>query len=349
MSGDSSEEKKHQATDVKLSRERDKGIIAKSADLYASTAALTGFVSAFILFSYTLIHLTNLFNAAAHATTSPWENALSYIFDIIFHEVALIILPFFIAIVLAVILSNLIYNKGVPLSFEPISPKFERLNPIQGFKNIFGKKGMVGAAQSIVRLIVWCTGSIAILWLAMANLLNLPLCGTSCFAAIGSSLATQLIVYSCIVLFLVALFDMPIQKMLFLLDQKMGHSEKKREDKDMYGSPEIKSARRDFQREVNSGPVVPRKIQQATIVIYSDSHAVAVYYNPKGEHGPIVMDIGKGKNAGELLEKAKAQSVPVLKEDSFAEVLCATQVGNPVSPKLYKALAIAMVRSGISL
>ncbi len=349
MSKDSSEEKKHQATDVKLSKERDKGRIAKSADLYSSTAALTGFVSLSLLFGYVLLHIANIFNASTRAISYQWNAAINYSVSILMYEFMLVILPVFGAVVFAVIISNLVYNRGIPFSFDPIKPQFDRLNPVQGLKNIFGKKGMVSAAQMLVRLTLWAGGFAIILWMARAELLNLPLCGISCIDTIGADLAIRLVSYACLILFLVALFDMPIQKAMFLMDQKMGHSEKKREDKDTYGSPEIKAARREFQREVSSSAESPKKIQQATIIIIGNGAAAAVYYNTDSENGPSIVSSATGESTKKLLEKAHQENIPVYKDDSLASVLASSPPGSVIQPKHYAQLANAMVKCGIVL
>ncbi len=349
MSNDSSEEKKHQATDVKLNKERDKGRIAKSADLYSATAALTGFVSLSLLAGYLLHHISNIFDASTRAISFQWEAAINFSVNVLVNEFALIILPVFGAVVFAVIISNLVYNKGVPFSFDPVKPQFNRLNPVQGFKNIFGKKGMISAAQMLVRLLLWAGGFFIILWMARSELLNLPLCGISCISPIGKDLAIRLISYSCLILFLVALFDMPIQKAMFLMDQKMGHSEKKREDKDVYGSPEIKSARREFQRELSSTASGPQKIQQATIIILGESSAIAVYYDTDSEKGPSVITSSKGDDTKKIIEKAHQENIPIHKDDELAQGLISTPGGTVIQPKHYTRLATAMVKCGIVL
>lgn len=349
MSGNSSEEKKHKATDVKLTKEREKGRIAKSADLYAVTASLTGIVSLSLLIGFVLYHITNIFTASVNASTYEWNTALNYIVNILMYEFVLIILPVFGAVVFSVIISNLVYNKGIPFSFEPIKPQFDRLNPVQGLKNIFGKKGMVNAGQMLVRLSLWFGGFAIIIWMARVQLLSIPLCGISCIGNIGIDVAVQLIVYACLILFLVALFDMPIQKAMFLLDQKMGHSEKKREDKDVYGSPEIKAARRQFQREVSSSVAGPKKIQQATIIIVGGDSAVAVYYDTNDENGPSVVASATENKVSGLIEKAHKDNIPVYSDAELAQALKSVPAGSVINPKHYTLLATAMVKSGISL
>ncbi len=344
-----SEEKTHQASDVKLSKERDKGRIAKSADLYASAAAFTGFIIFIFLINFMIQHIKNIFDAAVYSTGFGWEHALNFSTTVLMHEFSTIILPFFGAIAFAVILSNIIYNKGVPISFEPIVPKFEKLNPVQGFKNIFGFRSVVGAAQSIVRLILWVGGCTFIIWGVIGSLFNIPLCGDACFAAAGTQLATQLIVYACIIFLIIALMDMPIQKALFMKDQKMGKSEMKQENKDMFGSPEIRQARREFQREVNSGAGTPQKTQQATIIIYGKGYAAAIHYNPKGQYGPSVMKTAKGSSVKAMLDTAKAGSVPTIRNDELAESLGSKGRGGAIESKHFTSLAMAMVQSGLSL
>ncbi|MGH1350142.1 MAG: EscU/YscU/HrcU family type III secretion system export apparatus switch protein [Methyloligellaceae bacterium] len=350
MSGGSSEEKKHTASDTKLRKEREKGRIAKSQDLHSSVAGVAGILLISQTWNYYLKHINILIDTAIHAANNKWEDGFPLIYQTIINELALLILPVFGIIVFSVILSNLIYNKGLPISFEPIKPQLNKLNPAEGFKNIFGKKALIGTGQTLVRLILLASGAVAILWISLPNIINSPLCGLNCFLHISSSLTFMFLSLACLIFIIVALMDMPIQKALFLKEQKMGDSEKKRENKDMFGSPEIRSARHQLQNELNSDePVQPGQKRLASIVILGKASAIAIYYNPEGTRGPSVMASAKGEKLRTILEQAGKDGVPVHKDDTLAKKISSTPVGSTIPPRHYAMLATAMIKSGVAL
>ncbi len=82
------------------------------------------------------------------ATISHYLQMLSYmdvdndylsIANDIFYSLAIILMPFFLILVISSVIINVLLN-GFIFSFEPLSPKFEKMNPIKGLKKYFQRK-----------------------------------------------------------------------------------------------------------------------------------------------------------------------------------------------------------------
>ena len=346
MSGEQSEEKQLPASSMKLKKEREKGKIAKSADLYSAVAVLISIVLLYVLSPYNHAYITNIFDASSQAVTFKWEYGFNYAKNVLFYYSLMIMLPIIIAVTFAVIMSNLIYNKGIPISFDPIIPKFDHLNPASGFKRIFGRRGRVEGGIKLVRLFIWLSLAFGIVWFALPTLVNSPLCGVPCSLDTTSSLIFQLIAAACIVIFLIALFDMPIQQALFLYDMKMTHSEKKREDKDHFGSPEVRSERRRFYQE-GSATTVPLKVQNSSLVIVGDNVAVAIHYSRDSGMGPIVT--GKAKDEEMKTFLSAAQGIAKYSDPNLAKGLSYIPRGSTIPQKFYDDIARAIINTGVSV
>ncbi len=346
MSGQDSEEKQLPASSMKLKKEREKGKIAKSADLYSAVSVLVSIVLLYLLAPYNHAYITNIFEASAQATTFRWEYGFNYAKNILFYNSILILMPILIAVTFAVIMSNIIYNKGIPISFDPIVPKFDHINPAQGLKRLFGRRARIEGGIKLVRLFIWLSLGFGILWFAFPSVLNSPLCGVPCSIATTDSLIFQLVAAACVVIFLIALFDMPIQQALFLYDMKMTRSEKKREDKDHYGSPEIRSERRRFYQEATSSSA-PLKVEHSSVIIVGDKVAVAIHYSRDSGTGPIVTGKAKDEELQSFLKAA--EGIPKYSNSSLAQGLSYIPRGSAIPQKFYDDIAHAIINLGISV
>lgn len=340
------EQKDLPASGLKLKKQREKGRIAKSPDMYSAVAGVVGFTLFALLLDYQYRQITRIFDASAQAVTFDWQNGWPYASQVIFNEGIILLAPIVVAILLAIIIANLIYNKGIPFSFDPIQPKFEKLNPVEGFKRIFGRRGLIDGAQKVVRLIIWLVAAFAIIWTLMSGLINAPICGYACTLAVGEALAARLIAAAILIMIILALIDMPVQQALFMVEMKMGQSEKKREDKDQYGSPEIRSERKRLHRELLNSAGGKVGIEHATFVIVGDDNAVAVRYVADEEGVPFVVGRALGNDLEEFLEKADGLNLSKVKDKDLANKLSKVAPGSHVPQEHFNDLAMAMVKSG---
>ena len=72
---------------------------------------------------------------------------------------------------------------------------------------------------------------------------------------------------------------------------------------------------------------------------YTRKEAVALSYEPFSEGAPTVVAKGKGKIAENILEKAKANNVPIQEDPSLVEILGQLNVNESIPEELYKAVS----------
>ena len=67
--------------------------------------------------------------------------------------------------------------------------------------------------------------------------------------------------------------------------------------------------------------------------------AVALGYNPASHDAPKVVAKGKGLVAEQIIEKAKANDIPIQEDPSLVEVLSQLELNERIPEELYQAVA----------
>ena len=148
-----SDEKTEKATPKKLRDARNKGQVPHSKDV-VSTATLT--CMALILLAgsdFYMTHFTALVELPEKYLGTPFLEALPLIVDDVVREIFLLSgIPVVLVMGTAILASFL--QVGAVFSTDPITPKFEKLNPIKGFKKIFSIKNLIEFIKSVIKVSV---------------------------------------------------------------------------------------------------------------------------------------------------------------------------------------------------
>ena len=249
------------------------------------------------------------------------------------------VLVFALCINVATILLSLM-SGGWVFSWTPIMPKFSKINPLAGLGNVFSKQQLVTAIKNVFLTLI--LGFIA--WLhirdGVAHVAKLPAQGSPMALAMAGDWILSGLTLLMLVVFIVALIDVPLQKFLFLQRLKMSHQEVKQEHKESEGSPEVKGKIRQKQREMAHRASVSR-VPAADFVVTNPTHyAVALRYDEATMSAPQVVAMGADLIALKIREVAKAHSVPVLESPMLARALYAhAEIDQTIPAQLYTAVA----------
>ena len=231
---------------------------------------------------------------------------------------------------------------------QNLKPKGSRINPLQGLKRIFGTQGLIELGKSILKLAL--LGSIAGYWIS-SNLAGLLGLGRGAFEAqlgFAWNAATSLIGMLVAGLLVIALIDYPLQRFQRNKRLKMSHQELRDENKQSEGSPEVKMARRQRQRDLARGSVAAG-MKDAQFVVVNPMHfAVALTYDPALAPAPILLAKGRGDTALAMRDIAGEHQLPVLEYPQLARAIYFTTRANQmVREELYVAIAalVAFVMS----
>jgi flagellar biosynthetic protein FlhB len=228
------------------------------------------------------------------------------------------------------------------LGFRPAAFAFRgnKLNPLTGFKRIFGTQGLIELGKSIAKVLL--LGSIGI-WLLMSQ--SRSLIGLSAseirpaIANVGFTFMIAVLVMA-MALAGIALIDVPAQFLQRIRRLRMTREEVKEEYKQTEGSPEIKGHLRRRQREVARASV-RSALAEATVVLTNPTHfAVALRYKPGQDAAPIIVARGRGATAEAIRELAGENNVPLLSYPRLTRALYYTgRAGQVIREDLYLAVA----------
>ncbi len=339
MSG--SQEKTEKPTSKKEEDSRKKGQIAKSKDLSAVFLLLFGGVA--VYFSTFLI-----FDGYRDMVIRLWGNGFNLEHESTFTQSTLrdlalslfiMIAPVLIAVTGISVLINLLQNKGFMFTFEAIEPKFSKLNPLKGLKQLFSVRSLVEVVKSILKLAV--VGAVVYVVLRSEQDVFLPLVRQETAQILGviGRLSLKMLLMVCAIMIVVSLADYAFQKWQHQRDLKMSKHEVKEEHKQVEGDPFVKGRIRSIQRALAKQRMMS-KVPDATVVITNPTHyAVALKYEV-GMSAPQVVAKGVDAVAQRIIKIARKNRVSVVSNPPLARSLHKqVKVEGTIPLELYKAVA----------
>ena len=254
--------------------------------------------------------------------------------------VGLIASTVFAALTSSAALISAIGAGGWILSLKPITPQFNRLNPLSGLVNMFSKQQMANVAKmvlmsAILTFVAWKFLGNSLDSVAMLVLQPSPLAIRQIADWLTSGMSLLLLV-----VFLAALIDVPLQAYFFKTRLKMSHEEIKQEHKESDGNPHTKGRIRQRQREISERASVGA-VPKADFVVMNPTHyAVALKYDEKTMSAPQVISRGTDLIALKIRDVAKEHNIPVLQSPMLARALYAhAELDQAIPAQLYAAVA----------
>jgi len=226
---------------------------------------------------------------------------------------------------------------GFLLTTEPLTPKWSRLNPIEGFKRIFSLRGGMRLAASLLKLAVLAAVAVGFVAGQLPALLgSLDMAAPEFCRQLGSwlvALAWQL----ALGLLLLALADYGFQYWKFEKDIMMTKEELRQELRHMEGDPHVRQRRREAHRKLSRARSLQQVRTADAVVTNPTEIAVALKYEPDRHEAPIVVAKGRGHMARRIRQLAAQHGVPIIEKKPLAQAL--VRVGQPIPLELYEAVA----------
>jgi len=342
---DSAQDKRLPATGRKISKAKKEGQVARSRDLGHFVAFAAGGALIVGLARPLTDWLVGLLGQGLrfdHATTTDPTAMTQLLADLGWQMLGFVVPLGVVMAVVAVAAGTL--SGGWNLTFKPLQPKFEKLNPITGLGRMFSK-------QQVVPTLKAC--GLALLLFAVAGwylkdrsqdftmLLAKPL--PAALADAGQMLLDGLLL-AVGVLALFSLVDVPLQRWLLAENLKMSHEEVKQEHKETEGNTEVKGKMRALMRQRTRKRMLAA-VPQADIVVMNPTHfAVALKYDEAGTGAPRVVAKGSDRLAFKIREIAVESRVPVLQAPPLARALFAhCEIDQEIPGPLFAAVAQVLV------
>ncbi len=329
-------DKPHDPSPQRLKEARKQGQLARSKPLTNGCATLGGLVGLAVVGSTGAAPLRRLVTQLLIDTPAP-----TAAFTLALDAFARLTLPVFVGAVLGGAAAA-IATTGLEVDFGRLTPKFERLNPLEGAQKLVGVKQWLetgrGLALGLVVLLVgasWLEDELVGLgaWLDATD-------GAVLEATLGRLRALALKL--CALVLGLGLFDYALARRRLKKQLMMSHEEVKQEHKNSEGDPHHKSHRKSLHRQLaNQGPA--RGAKTATAVVVNPTHiAVALRYVPDECDAPYIVAKGKDDAALAIRREAGAHAIPIVKDVPLARSLIHFDVGEAVPEELYRAAAAVL-------
>ena len=254
----------------------------------------------------------------------------------------IILLPVMLVIVLAAVIGN-VSQFGFLFTTKPITPNFDKINPIKGFKKLFSLKTIVEGIKTTLKVfIAFGIG----FWLFSTFLSQIPsLELMSMFEQLKwFDNKAAIIIFSMLgVFFVFAIIDLIYQRYSYKKSLRMSKQEIKDEFKQTEGNPEVKAKIRQLQREMAKKRMMS-EVPKADVVITNPTHyAVAIRYDKEKEDAPRVVAKGIDNLALKIKEIAREYDVMIVENPPLArELYKSVEIDEIIPPKLYKAVAVVL-------
>ena len=341
-----SEEKTLPPSAKKLREARKKGQIARSKEMVTAAVTLTAFAYLFARSGSFLDALQDVLRAAPDAAGLPFAEAFALLAGRLGTEVTWLVAPFAGLLVVAAVLSNVVVNGGVLAAVDPVLPKMERLNPVEGFQRLFAMRSFIELIKAVLKVAVVGTVAVLLIAASLQALVEQPSCGLACAGPVLRGLLRPLLVAACGFFLVLGALDIGLQRWLFRRDMRMTKTEQKRERKEMEGDPFIKRQHRGERRA--AAQAARTGLRYATFAIRSADTVLALRFAKPDATVPILVARGTDDGARLLLEEARRMRLPVV-FDAAATALVAPRlkVGRMISQDMFPAVIACMREAGL--
>ncbi|HEX7314746.1 MAG TPA: flagellar biosynthesis protein FlhB [Pyrinomonadaceae bacterium] len=339
-------EKTEQPTDKRLRDARRKGQVAKSQDLSSALLLIVAVSALWIASGYVGGWVADAMRAQIQYAGSfggelDQTAALGALFAGV-KMMGLVLGPLFGALVVFAVVANY-FQIGSVFSAEPLKPKLEKLNPVEGLKQKFFKsRPYIELGKTVVKIVITVGVVGTVLWgarLDIARLTSQPVGAASSYLV---SLVFEIGLKVGLAFLVLGAGDYFLQKYLHRKELRMTKHEVKEEYKETEGNPLYRSRRRQMHREILMQSVLAA-VRQANVVVVNPTHvAVALSYDREAMSAPTVVAKGAELIAARIREIAKESDVPIMRDVPLARALYELEVDEEVPEELYEAVAVVL-------
>jgi len=334
------EERTEPATPRRREEARGRGQVARSADLSSAVILLAAVLA--------LRFMGRPLAGSIFSSASTVLEGLAFVdgdpalllsqFGGAFSAVLLGFLPF-VGILLAAALGANLAQVGFLFSAGPLTPDFNRIDPVSGFGRLVSLRGLVRILGGLLKV-----GAVALvvfwtLWAERIRLVELSGLGFEQILGAAVDLMMTMSLRAALVLLVLAIADYGFQKWQYERDLRMSKRELREELRRYEGDPRIRERRRAIQQQLALQRMM-LGVPGATVVITNPTHlAIAIRYE-KSMDAPLVVAKGAEQLARRIRESALENGVPIVERKDLARALYrSVDVGQSIPPDLYQAVA----------
>ena len=334
--------KTEEATPRKLADARKKGDVAKSPDV-ASALSLMGAAAVILMsggwFATSMAEQLLPFIASPHAMMGGLDAGAGVEIGA---RALWAIAPFLGAVMLATILGGAggnLAQSGLIFTAEKLKPDWSKVNPLKGFKRIFGPDGLVQFLKTFLKL----SAVVLICWLVLRlhvrELENMAAMSPAMILPMARDLAIALMVSALVFLGFTAGADYLWQRYRFAERMKMTKEETKEDYKQSEGDPHVKAKLKQIRAQRGRQRMM-QNVPKATVIVTNPTHySVALRYET-GDAAPVCVAKGVDALALRIREVAREHKVPIVENVPLARALyAAVDVDETIPREHFEAAA----------
>ena len=341
MSGDKTED----PTPKKKKDARKQGNIAKSSEVNTAMTFLAILVVVYTMSDFIVFEVKNFMvnMLSGNLSMTINNNTLKVLMFKIILSFMKVILPICLIIMAFGIIGNLIQT-GFFFSGESLKPKFSKLNPINGFKNMFSLKSLVNLVKSIVVISVMVAIGYSFMNKNFAGIIKSGDIYTPYLFDTIVDLIKNILGTIAMVVVVIAILDYAYQKYSHNKELKMTKQEVKEEYKQMEGDPHIKGKIKQKQRQMATQRMM-QAVPSATVIVTNPTHiSIAIRYEQGVDKTPVVVAKGADQVAFKIREIAKSHDVPIIENVPLARLIYReVEIDQEIPEEMYKAVAEVLV------
>lgn len=342
MSGDKTEE----PTAKKKRDARKKGNIAKSKEVTTAITLVAMLIIIFTMSDYIILEIKNsMINLLSSNFSMNFDSGvmLNSLGSKILLSFMKIFLPIGFIIMIFGVIGNLIQS-GMLFTGEGLKPQFSKLNPINGFKNMFSLKALGTLVKSVAIIGVLLYIGYSFMNKNFEGIMKsadiyLPYLLNTIIELIKSLLGRI-----CLAVVLIAVVDYGYQRFTHNKELKMTKQEVKEEYKQMEGDPQVKGKIKQKQREISNRRMM-QAVPSATVIVTNPTHiSIAIKYEKGIDSTPRVVAKGADVVAFKIREVAKEHDIPIIENKPLARLIYKeVDIDKEIPEEMYQAVAEVLV------
>lgn len=338
-------DKEHEPTEKKLADARRKGEIPRSPDL-TTAASFAGLTLAAIGFGAESLQnigsilagllaqsdrlAPEILNGAKSLSAGPLQSVLGALMP-------LFLLPMICALLAVFAQRTMLFTPS------KLAPKANRISPISGFKNKFGRNGLFEFVKSASKLVLV---SVAMGWFVSthaAEMIGLVYLNPALASSVMGRHIIEFLILVLAISTAIGGVDFFWQKAEHQRSNRMSRKDLQDEQKDSEGDPHIKANRRQKAQQIATNQMLS-EVPKADVIIVNPTHyAVALKWDRGTGRAPTCVAKGVDEIAARIRDCAIEAGVPLHSDPPTARLLYANlKIGQEVSPDHYRAVAAAI-------
>jgi type III secretion protein U len=352
MADNNSGDKTELPTQKKLRDARKKGDVAKSKDVGAAFTTVFWLIllslgSAFLVGE--IVGLTQL--ALQQSTVESFELAFNKMLSA--SILSLLKLSLLTLVPIAILATIVEFAQTGPIvTTEKMKPEFDKMNPFEGLKRMFGKDGLVELVKTLAKAAL----VVLVVAIVLKTAVNesgeiLSLARWSPIAANGPAVAAvaaqnmhalilQLFALIVLAFLFVAILDRIYSKHALVKKMMMSMRDIKQEHKEDEGDPYVKGARKQMHEEFANQNALDATAGSAALLVNPTHIAIALDYDKDENPVPVIAAKGEGPLAAAMRAEAERAGVPIIRNVVTARRLWARgEVGEIVPEEMFDAVA----------